>query len=174
MKFLFLIFFSFVINSQEEFRKVSLFDNKLVFCVPKRLKEYKPSAYWGNDYKYRRRFFASDSSIMMEVKVRYKQEVGLHLYLKAESDEFLGDLDGIDKHIIKQDVLHINNRTVLLIICEFSSPGYKKQKYIAQRMVFNTSAGVTKINALYGYNENEGNLAGEEFLGEIFRSVEMR
>ena len=40
-------------------------------------------------------------------------------------------------------------------------------------MVFNTSAGETKINTFYGYNENEGNEEGKNFSDKIFKSIEM-
>ncbi|SHN46171.1 hypothetical protein [Chitinophaga sp. CF418] len=175
VKYIILLFAVILQDRKEaEFQKITLFDGRLVFTIPKNMKEDRAATYFRDNFKYSKYFLTKDSTLEVQMKVHYEQYIQLRSYMKSEKEELLFRASGIDKKITKEEVRFTKKRTVLLISCEFTRPGTRLEKYIAKRVVFNTSAGLVGLNMFYGYNTKEEKVVGDHVFERIIEGIEMR
>lgn len=160
-------------NKQENQREINLFNGKFVFSVPKYLNEEGPLISTHQDYKYDRHFFNKDSSIKILINVGYEQITGLRGNMSYAKKLLLETSDGLDKKIMSEEILSMNNRPVLLISCDFSRPGFEMAKWHGKLMVFNTTAGGITVFMSYGYRNKGEEDKRELLLKKLIESIKM-
>lgn len=168
-----LICLMFYGTEEQEFQKVSLFNGKFIYLVPKGMRAFEPLMAYDEDYKYVKYYLNKDSSLRIEVNLRYSQLNELHKYQESEQNTLLSRIDGADKQIISNEVKIIQNRKVVLVSCQYALPGMKRDKGIAERVAFNTSAGLTSVTVLYSFKTLAEKKEGQLLFERIIEKLEM-
>jgi hypothetical protein len=157
---------------QQDFRKITLFTGKFNYFIPRGMTEFGPRL-GDNDFKYIKYFLNKDSSLRIEVTLEYKQLNSLQVYQKPEQEALLHRIDGADEIIISNEVQVMQNRKIILVSCEYLLPGEKRDKGIARRIVFNTSAGLASMNLLYSFKTPAEKEQGQLLFKKIIEKLEM-
>lgn len=157
---------------QEDFQKITLFGGRFVYSVPKGMTAFGPRM-GDNDFKYVKYYLNKDSGLRIEVNLLYEQLNSLQAYKKLEQETLLQRIDGADERIISNEIQVMQNRQVILVSCEYILPGEKKDKGIAKRIVFNTSAGLASLNILYSFKTATEKRQGQLLLQRIIEKLEV-
>lgn len=157
---------------KQAFQKTTLFNGRFSYSVPLGMKAFDPRMA-NDDYKYIKYYLNKDSSLRIEIYLYYEQVNQLQMFQKHEQDILLHRIDGADERIISSEMKVVRNRKVMLISCEYLLPGMYLDKGLAQRVVFNTSAGLVGINMMHSYKTSSERAGVQRLFSQLNEKLEI-
>ncbi|SHN45110.1 hypothetical protein [Chitinophaga sp. CF418] len=133
----------------------------------------EPLFSWDDDFRYVKYYSSKDSSIKIEVCVRYAQLNQLQAYQDQEAAPLLSRIDAINERIISNEFKVIRGKKVILVTCDYEQPKRKLNKGQAMRIVFNTSAGLTSVIVSHNYKNESDKENGKKLFSTIVDKLEM-
>lgn len=164
-----------LVNMQKRqvFKKIELFNNRFSYSVPQGMIETEPLFRWDDDFRYVKHHFSDDSSIRIDVYVRYAQYIQIQADQEQEAKILLNVKDAINERIVSSALKLINGKKVIVITSEYEKRHGKFDKGHAMRIVFNTPAGQTSVTVYHNYTNITDKEKGKKLFNEIMQKLEM-